>query len=211
MINKLLDNLGEKYPLTKNPKSEFDGIKVKGMKFNIESYEAAGLGHVSTMSAKGFFGLMKMDTMIVTPKEKDQPLFSYDRIQAMGNDKLYVEFYDTCVKEPEMKEVDSLGKKYSEVPKAQPKVQWYDDIKLPETTTYVGKKKDTDKFDKIALEYMDAYKKLPSVEVTDTEAKNKRISYYVDGLLNNGGPATDVFLNAVGKEKTTELFKKVLF
>lgn len=211
MISKLLDNLGEKYPLTEKGASGFEQMKVKGMKFNINSYEAEGLGHVSTMQAKGFFGLMKMDTLIVTPKDKDLPLFSYDRIQAMGNDKLYVEFYDTCIDDPDLKKIDTLNDKYKNVPKADPKQQWYDDIKFPETTTYVGKKKDTAAFDSMALDFMKAFTQLPASAVSDKEAKEKKTSYYVDGLLNNGGPATDVFLSAVGKEKTTELFKKVLF
>ena len=34
---------------------------------------------------------------------------------------------------------------------------------------------------------------------------------YRDGLLDNGGPATDAFLKVWGKEKTAELFQKVLF
>ena len=211
MISKLLDNLGEKYPLTEKGASGFEKMKVKGMDFTINSYEAEGLGHVSTMQAKGFFGLMKMDTLIVTPKDKDLPLFSYDRIKAMGNDKLYVEFYDTCVNDPDLKEIDSLNDKYKNVPKAEAKKQWYDDIKLPETTTYVGKKKDTKNFDNMALDFMKAFTKLSAENVSDKETKEKKTSYYVDGLLNNGGPATDVFLSAVGKEKTTELFKKVLF
>lgn len=211
MISKLLNAISDKYPLTEKGASGFDGIKVKGMKFAINSYEAKGLGHVSTMCAKGFFGLMKMDTLIITPKDKDLPLFSYDRIKAMGNDKLYVEFYDTCIEKPELKAIDDLLSKYSDVPKAEAKKQWYDDIKLSLTTTFVGKKKDSDAFDKMALEFMNAFVCIDAKDVTDHETKEKKTSVYVDGLLNNGGPATDVFLNAMGKEKTTELFKKVLF
>lgn len=211
MISKLLNAISDKYPLTEKGASGFDGIKVKGMKFAINSYEAKGLGHVSTMCAKGFFGLMKMDTLIITPKDKDLPLFSYDRIKAMGNDKLYVEFYDTCVEEPNLKAINDLLSKYSDIPKAEAKKQWYDDIKLSQTTTFVGKKKDSDAFDKMALEFMNAFVCIDAKDVTDHETKEKKTSVYVDGLLNNGGPATDVFLNAMGKEKTTELFKKVLF
>ncbi len=211
MISKLLNAISDMYPLIEKGASGFDGIKVKGMKFAINSYEAKGLGHVSTMCAKGFFGLMKMDTLIITPKDKDLPLFSYDRIKAMGNDKLYVEFYDTCVEGPNLKAIDDLLSKYSDIPKAEAKKQWYDDIKLSQTTTFVGKKKDSDVFDKMALEFMNAFVCIDAKDVTDHETKEKKTSVYVDGLLNNGGPATDVFLNSVGKEKTTELFKKVLF
>lgn len=34
---------------------------------------------------------------------------------------------------------------------------------------------------------------------------------YVQGLLDNGGAATDGYLKVYGYEKTSELFKKVMF
>ena len=33
----------------------------------------------------------------------------------------------------------------------------------------------------------------------------------VNGLLSNGGPSTDVFIKMFGKEKTTYLYKNILF
>ena len=48
------------------------------MTFTIKAYKAEGLGHVSVMRAKGFFGLMKMDTLIVNPTYVDLPLYSYN-------------------------------------------------------------------------------------------------------------------------------------
>ena len=47
----------------------------------------------------------------------------------------------------------------------------------------------------------------------DSEASPKRekASVYVEGLLKNGGPSTDVFKKGLGEEKTAELFRKVLF
>jgi hypothetical protein len=34
---------------------------------------------------------------------------------------------------------------------------------------------------------------------------------YVNGLLEKGGPSTDVFKKELGVEKTTKLFRKILF
>ena len=211
MISQLLETINSKYPLSSRGSAGFDGIKVKGMTFSISSYEAQGLGHVSTMCAKGFFGLMKMDTLIVTPINVDLPIFSYDRIKAMGNDKLYVEMYDTMVEKTSLDAIDKLREKYKDVPILSPCPNWYDDIKLPQTVTYVGKKADSEKFDAMSEEYMKAYISLYAPSVQDHEAKKAKTDYYVEGLLNNGGPATDVFLKAIGKERTTVLFKEVLF
>ena len=129
----------------------------------------------------------------------------------MGNDKLYVEFYDTMVEKCDLEGIDKVAKKYSNLTTISPKACWYDNIKLPQTITYVGKKDDTKTFDLAAKDYFKAAIKIDASKVTDKAAKKKKSDYYVDGLLNNGGPATDVFLKAIGKEKTTKLFKEVLF
>ena len=97
MTDKLLSLIGQRFPLKERDAGEYKSLKVKGMKFTITPYEAEGLGHVSVMKASGMFGLMKMDTLIVNPKETDLPLLSYDRILAMGNDTLILELYDTML------------------------------------------------------------------------------------------------------------------
>ena len=54
------------------------------MRFELEAYDWNGTAHVSHLSMRGLFGLMKMDTLICTPYAKDMPLFSYDFIRAFG-------------------------------------------------------------------------------------------------------------------------------
>ncbi len=69
MTNKLLNIIKSKYPLTELDVGGFATLKANGMKFTVEAYKAEGLGHVSVMKAKGFFGLMKMDTLIINPTD----------------------------------------------------------------------------------------------------------------------------------------------
>ena len=63
----------------------------------------------------------------------------------------------------------------------------------------------------LALEHFKAYLNVKAPAVTDASAKQKKASRYVNGLLEHGGPSTDVFKKALGVEKTTELFEKHLF
>ena len=42
-------------------------------------------------------------------------------------------------------------------------------------------------------------------------AKTEKALFYINGLLENGGPSTDVFVKGIGKERTTELFHNILF
>jgi hypothetical protein len=70
MTDKLLDLIGKKYTLCPISAGEFASLKAKGMTFSVSAYTAEGLGHVSVMRAKGFFGLMKMDTLMIVPRKR---------------------------------------------------------------------------------------------------------------------------------------------
>ena len=168
------------------------------MTFNISSYEAEGLGHVSTMQSKGFFGLMQMDTLIITPIDTDLPIYSYDRIKAMGNDKLYIEVYDTVINKPSFAPMDSVKQKYSDLPKANLGKQWYEDIRLPQTATYSGKRTDSDRFDSMALEYMKAFR----VEFYSKDEKYNLCKIAFDPATGKYGEKVDTIFNAVAMGKS---------
>ena len=210
MTEQLLTLIGERFPLTEKDVGGFQTLKANGMRFTVRAYEANGLGHVSVMQAKGFFGLMKMDTLIVNPTTLDLPLLSYDRILAMGNDTLIAELYDTTVEDCPMDMLQTVNETYKDLPERDPGTHWYDGIKLKESISKKGKKL-TDRFNAYTEAYAKAYLSLPAKPVTDPEKKREKTNAYVDGLLKNGGPSTDVFKKALGAEKTAELFRTVLF
>lgn len=216
MINKIKTLIDKKFPLTEIDCGEFRRMKVGGMDFNVSAYKAEGLGHVSVMTAKGFFGLMKMDTLIINPTELDLPLYSYDRIFAMGNDTLIVELYDTLsgsFSEEKMNEVKSR-ESYSAIPERDPGEHWYDSIKLPSSISKKGGKKHFDLIESLAESHFEAYLASNSSVVSDSEAKEAKqlkSRAYVNGLLQKGGPSTDVFKKNLGPDKTKILFENFLF
>lgn len=215
MKQKILALINSHYPLVRKDIREFATFKAKGMNFRCEAFYATGLGHVSVMRAKGMLGLMKMDTLVIAPENKDLPLLSYDRILAMGNDTLIIELYDTMGEEKaDLSLINSIKNKFACLPERfadgkEPK-HWYDDIRLAETTSKKGKKAHRIGFNAYATEYIYSYL---SLDANECEAKEKRVrtDVYVDGLLANGGPATDVFKKELGAEKTHEILKTVLF
>lgn len=211
MIEALLTLLREKYPLTEVDAGEFDHLKANGMQFTVKAYDAKGLGHVSVMKAKGFFGLMKMDTLMIVPKEVDLPLYSYDRIYAMGNDTLIVELYDTLLEKTDLSALDHVNAQYSHLPQRDPGKHWYDDIKLPQSISKKGKKQHTMELDQMAASHFRAFLAADCGAVADADEKGKRSAAYVNGLLENGGPSTDVFKKALGPDKAARLFRLVLF
>ena len=211
MTNKLLNIIKGRYPLKEIDPGEFAKMKVSGMNFEISAYKAEGLGHVSVMRAKGFLGLMKMDTLIINPTELDLPLYSYDRIFAMGNDTLIVELYDTLLGEYSDESLAKARDNFSDLAERDPGEHWYDEIKLPSSISKKGKKNHTPRLDELTIKHFEAYLVSSSAQVTDKASKQDKASVYVNGLIEKGGPSTDVFKKHIGEAKTKELFENILF
>ena len=212
MIQNMLRKITANYHLNAITLGEFTRMKVNGMQFQIWAFHAEGLGHVSAMTAAGFFGLMKMDTLIINPRDVDMPLLSYDRVHAMGNDTLIYELYDTMVGQPDLSLLDKAKGRTNLLPDHDLGKHWYDEIKLPQSLSKKCKKVQSPAFDDAAHQYMAAFvnaaKAAPSCEA---EPKREKASVYVEGLLEHGGPSTDVFKKSIGEEKTARLFRTVLF
>ena len=211
MTDKLLKMIKAKYPLEKLDVGEFATLKANGMNFSVSAYRAEGLGHVSVMRAKGFFGLMRMDTVMVVPNQTDLPLYSYDRIYAMGNDTLIVELYDTLTEPLELSALDEIKSRFAHISERDPGEHWYDDIKLAQSISQKGKKTETAELDTLTAEHFYAYLSAPAAAAADPDKKKELSAAYVNGLLTHGGPSTDVFKKCLGEEKTARLFKQVLF
>ena len=211
MLIKLLELIENKHKLVEVNTEDYQNLKASGMKFEIKAYDAIGLGRVSIMKAKGFFGLMKMDTLMITPTDKDLPLLSYDRINAMGNDTLIIELYDTLLGECSLVSLNNVKEEYKDLPDHNLGTHWYDSIKFSESVSKKGKKKESNQYNELTANYIEKYLNLESYVVENKEEKNLKSKTYVDGLLNNGGPSTTVFQKCIGKDKTEKLFKEILF
>ena len=214
MTDALLKSIGEKFPLEKIDAGDLAVLKASGMRFTVEAYNAAGLGRVSVMRASGFLGLMKMDTLIVTPTELDLPLYSYDRILAFGKDTLIVEVYDTLLGEDhDTSGMMAAKDRYLSLPDRDPGTHWYDGIKMQTSISKKGGKAHSSGLSSLAAEHFAAYFETPAepISPSEREAKLTRSAVYVNGLLEQGGPSTDVFKKSLGREKTERLFKSLLF
>ena len=213
MTDKMLEAIGKAFPLTPKKDSGCVTCKVKGMKFAISSFEAKGLGCVSVMKGSAMLGLMKMDTVVINPFERDMALFSYDRIYAMGSDTVFLEMYDTRIDRTITPDAaEKVAEAYADIPEQPVAPNWYDNIKLPGCIKKKGKKDITPRFDKLTAQYVDAYLTLcKEARACNRNEKMKAAQVYTEGLLSNGGPSTDQFLKAKGREFTEKLFRETLF
>ena len=212
MTEQLLAAIGKAYPLTEGDAGAYRKMKVQGMTFTIRPFHAEGLGHVSVMRASGFFGLMKMDTLIINPTEVDMPLLSYDRVLAMGNDTLIFELYDTLLCPASLPATAGAKAQGCHLPDHDLGSHWYDSIKLAESLSKKGKKVHTAAFDALTEGYLTAFlADCRKAAPCEAAPKREKASVYVEGLLTHGGPSTDVFKKAIGDEKTAHLFRHILF
>ena len=212
MFIKILESIKKNYELKEKDCGEFKTLSVAGMNFNNECYYAKGLGNVAIMKIDDGKGVMNMDTLIISPFEIDAPMLSYDCISMMGIHILYLEPFDTTIEHCfNTNPIKNIKDKYEDILDNNPQeARWYDTMRLE--GTIFKKTTDQDSLSKILEEYYEAYlQTLKNTKPCDIVAKKAKAAIYSNGLIENGGPATDPFLQAFGKEKTKEFFEKVLF
>ena len=209
----MIELVKEFYELVEVDTGDLGKFKAKGMNFVTRHFDAEGLGSVSVMSAKGMMGLMKMETIIVNPFFVDAPLFSYDKISVMGKDILYLEMFNTCIGDKfDISNIEAVRNTFNDYPEHELGEHWYDFMRVgtPVCVEVKGKAKaalaeDAEKYIKAVLEACKA------AEPCDATAKKEKAKVYSEGLLTNGGPATDPVKEQLGEEATGEFFRKVLF
>lgn len=217
MLERTMEIVKNGFRVTELDAGAYASLKVKGMTFRVRHYEVEGVGHLSTMAADGMFGLMKMDTVILVPLLKDAPLFSYDRIKAMGNDTFILEFYNTMLDESAenfrgyMARLEAEKEKVADIPAHDLGKHWYDPVKLAASDSRRAKKCGG-RLDGQYVNTLNIYlEMLKAAPVADLAAKTEKSREYVDGLFANGGPSTDAFVKSIGEEKARDMFETVIF
>ena len=214
-MKQIIDLIRKSFELKEQPAGEFSTLKVGPMKFSIEHWDGGVLGNVSYMAASGMMGLMKMETLIINPVKADLPLMSLDTVLAMGKLTVIAEIYDTTLCGFDQAACLTVKESLAFHPDRPVSSNWYDDIRLSCSWGKKTGKKALQALEKGLADYMQAYlsvaEKAPELSAGLLEQKRQKTDAYVTGLLEHGGPSTDVFVKHLGKEKTEKLFHEVLF
>ena len=80
----VLDNFRKNFEITENDIGSDAVLKKSMMKFVTRTYDIKDYGHLCVMNMEGMLGLMKMETVILVPLDRDVPLVDFDYISAMG-------------------------------------------------------------------------------------------------------------------------------
>ena len=213
MTNQLISELKAIYPFTPCDAPEYEKFNVAGMDFTVKGWDARGLGRVSLMEAAGMGGAMTMTALIVNPIEIDAPLFNLDLIALPGKRMLYMELYDTLLNAQRNETpFAAIRAEFADIADIPTKPCWYDDIRYTASVTKCALAGQEARLDELMARFGEEYLTLlKDARPCDPAQKKVRADDYRDGLLSHGGPATDGFLKTWGREKTAELFEKVLF
>ena len=122
MNDFMLLSAASRFPIRRLDIGEFEEISGKGMRFHTRVYDADGAGRLCLMEMRAFFGLMKMESAVFSPVGLDGPLFSCDLVDAMGEDTLLLELYDTTISHPGMGALGEIMASYGTLPAHDPGV-----------------------------------------------------------------------------------------
>lgn len=214
----MLEDIRKHAKVTEKNCGEYSAMTVKGvMKFRIKQWEVEGIGNLSSMIVN--MGLMQMMTMVLTPADKDLPLVSVDYMYILGNRKAYIELYDLVLDKSQeyrnmLAEVAGIRRKRDHLETFEPSSAWYDSIRT-EGIYKKGTKADDAELNRMLDETINAIMNYSdTLGVLTGEERTEKIrlqKVYSNGLIDNGGISTDVFVQSMGKEKTREFFDHVLF
>ena len=201
-----VDSLGRYFDLVPKDLGADARLSKRGMTFETKSWEIRGIGHLCVLRMNAFFGLMKMETIVIAPFEADLPLYNADWVNAFGTETQMAELYDTQV-EPgpggSRGTRDERKAASADLPDAPTGEHWYDAVLYPCSVHKKGKKL-TDRFNKLAKEYTDLFvAELAAAAASGkcpADLKKARVSEFAHKLVENDGPAVSMMAKLFGKE-----------
>lgn len=201
-----VDSLGRYFDLVPKDLGADARLSKRGMTFETKSWEIRGIGHLCVLRMNAFFGLMKMETIVIAPFEADLPLYNADWVGAFGTETQMAELYDTQLEpwpEESKGKFDEAKAAFADLPDAPTGEHWYDAVLYPCSVHKKGKKL-TDRFNKLAKEYTDLFvAELAAAAASGkcpADLKKARVSEFAHKLVENDGPAVSMMAKLFGKE-----------
>lgn len=212
MIQKMMEEIQSKYNCKSVNTGVFGKVMIEGAKFKIAAFEVKGVGRVSTVEMKRLIGLWEMQSLIITPYEKDMPIYYYNRHREKGNYVCRVEVFDTQLNEIVVSDFTDVEKKYDTLQDQEQSERWYDDMKLYGAVKRVEKSKKEELTPFIFQHFQTYMNMLENAQSCKSIQKKKRITSFVDLLCEKSGIAViEIFLANYGQKVTEKLAKEVLF
>ena len=211
MIKTVKQMIEKDYVLKERNMGNLQEIHKGVYHFYNHSYSIIGIGSLFTMELRAMFGLMKMQTIVISPQYKDLDFCNVDAIHAMANDTILLEMYRSSSQKADLSEFEDLAARVKNLTDYESAPRWYDSYKR---SSCIGKKGVGAK--RIHLEltkqyvslYLDLLRKAPYCDYSE---KQQLTNEYVSQLIENGGAAVDSLSKMIGAELTAELINRFMF
>ena len=182
------------------------------MRFSICAYDLPGVGALSTVSMTAMLGLMRMETLVLTPLERDAPLLSCDLVRVAGRDTLLLELYDTQLAPIDTAALGAVKAAYAALPDHDLGTHWYDPAQAaalacqarPEAVGRRPRRSRTRIWPPIST-------CCPPRRRARAPKSRRACAPMWTGCSKTGGPSTDQFKKLIGAEQTAALFRQVIF
>lgn len=211
MINTVKQMIEKDYVLKERDMGELKEIH-KGMyHFYNHSYSIIGIGSLFTMELRAMLGLMKMQTIVISPQYKNLDFCNVDAIHAMANDTLILEMYRSSTQTADLSEFDDLASRVKNLTDYESAPRWYDSYKRSSCISKkgVGARRIHQELTKQYIGiYLDLLKKAPYCDYSE---KQQLTNEYVSQLIENGGVAVDSLTKMIGSELTATLINRFMF
>lgn len=212
MINKIMEEIKSRYSCKKKDAGVFAKVVIDGANFVIEAYDVAGVGRVATVTMKRLVGFWDMQSLIITPYEKDMPIYYMNRHREKGNYIYRTEVFDTQFETVDLSSLDAVVEQYAQIADEPQNERWYDEKKLHSAVKKVPKAKKEELTPLIwehVRAYLDLLDKAPTVKAAE---KKKKTTVFVDELSKQSGIAVvEIFIANYGENVTAKLCNEVLF
>lgn len=190
-------------------------LSAKGMVFETEAWEIPGVGHLCVMQMNAFFGLMRMETVVIAPTGVDLPLFNLDWVKAFGAETQIAELYDTQLQPwpDECREAfDFACAQYADLPDAPAAgARWYDEILYPCSMHKKGRGL-TGRLSRAAQDYLTVYVELlAAAPPCDSAEKAAKVQAFAERLFAEGGPAVNQITKLFGEQTARRLIVRHMY
>ena len=173
------------FSLVKNDIGSDAKLSAKGTTMETESYEISGFGHFCILRMHAMMGLMKMETAILAPFEKELPLMNLDWVQAMGKETQIIEYYDD-------READF-------------------ERTLMQSFKDSGKGKTEAFHRKVSAELEAFLEKTVAAQPADPAKKAERVRRFAENLFASDGPAVHQVVKLFGEKTAHRLVVKHMY
>ena len=210
----MIEKLSSKHDVNRIDIGSDSSLRKGLLRFNIDRYDVKDVGNLCILNMHGFWGLVKMETVVFASETRDVPLFNTDNISFGKKTVQLVELYDTRIASGD----GSLESKCMAVKNGDDDIEDYSsgasDYSAKLMSCSYGKQTGmiTDRLTESAERYVDIFiEELERAPERDAKIGKEKNVEFADSLLKNGGPAVNKIKKMFGEQKACRIIRDHMY